>query len=117
MVLGTGHQAEYGHYTRDVAQFGSAPDLGSGGRRFESCRPDQRLIPAAESWIQMIKGVSPSGKATVSGLKSFVGSNPATLPEKSGLWTQTAFSFTKRFCPIVRVSIKTIGKPIEEILI
>ncbi len=27
---------------RDVAQFGSAPDLGSGGRRFKSCRPDQK---------------------------------------------------------------------------
>ncbi len=26
---------------RGVAQFGSAPALGAGGRRFESCRPDQ----------------------------------------------------------------------------
>gem|GEM_PF-6487900 len=25
---------------RGVAQFGSAPALGAGGRRFESCRPD-----------------------------------------------------------------------------
>ena len=25
---------------RDVAQFGSAPVLGTGGRRFESCHPD-----------------------------------------------------------------------------
>ena len=25
---------------RDVAQFGSAPALGAGGRRFKSCRPD-----------------------------------------------------------------------------
>mgnify|MGYP007113600788 CR=1 FL=1 len=25
---------------RGVAQFGSAPGLGPGGRRFESCRPD-----------------------------------------------------------------------------
>ena len=45
---------------RDVAQFGSAPDLGSGGRRFKSCRPDQKNI------INNI-GVWPSGKATVSG--------------------------------------------------
>ena len=29
-----------GFIYRDVAQFGSAPDLGSGGRKFESCRPD-----------------------------------------------------------------------------
>jgi hypothetical protein len=31
------------HYTHDyrgVAQFGSAPRLGRGGRRFESARPD-----------------------------------------------------------------------------
>lgn len=27
-------------YNRDVAQFGSAPVLGTGGRRFESCHPD-----------------------------------------------------------------------------
>ena len=26
---------------RDVAQLGSAPALGAGGRRFKSCRPDQ----------------------------------------------------------------------------
>ena len=25
---------------RDVAQLGSAPDWGSGGRRFKSCQPD-----------------------------------------------------------------------------
>ena len=27
-------------YHRDVAQFGSAPALGAGCRRFESCHPD-----------------------------------------------------------------------------
>ena len=27
-------------YFRDVAQLGSAPRLGRGGRRFESCHPD-----------------------------------------------------------------------------
>jgi hypothetical protein len=26
---------------RDVAQFGSAPVLGTGGRRFESCHPER----------------------------------------------------------------------------
>ena len=28
------------YITRDVAQFGSAPVLGTGGRRFNSCHPD-----------------------------------------------------------------------------
>ena len=28
--------------TRNVAQFGSAPEWGSGGRKFESCRSDQK---------------------------------------------------------------------------
>lgn len=30
---------------RDVAQFGSAPALGAGSRRFESCHPDPILRP------------------------------------------------------------------------
>jgi hypothetical protein len=41
----------YSHYTvsaRGVAQFGSAPRLGRGGRRFESARPDQKII--RDSW-------------------------------------------------------------------
>lgn len=29
---------------RDVAQFGSAPGSGPGGRRFKSCRPDHFFI-------------------------------------------------------------------------
>jgi hypothetical protein len=29
---------------RDVAQLGSAPRLGRGGRRFKSCRPDNRTL-------------------------------------------------------------------------
>ena len=28
------------YFLRDVAQPGSAPGWGSGGRKFESCRPD-----------------------------------------------------------------------------
>ena len=35
-----GHRAGPGAQ-RAVAQFGSAPDLGSGGRRFKSCQPDE----------------------------------------------------------------------------
>ena len=34
---------------RDVAQFGSAPALGAGGRRFKSGRPDQHAMPY-HSW-------------------------------------------------------------------
>ena len=33
------------HTVRAVAQFGSAPDWGSGGRRFKSCQPDKMLGP------------------------------------------------------------------------
>lgn len=29
---------------RDVAQSGSAPGLGPGGRRFESCHPDKKRL-------------------------------------------------------------------------
>ena len=32
---------------RGVAQFGSAPGLGPGGRKFESCRPDRRFLSEA----------------------------------------------------------------------
>ena len=34
----------YTHTVRGVAQSGSAPRLGRGGRRFESARPDNQLI-------------------------------------------------------------------------
>ncbi len=48
-----------GFAERDVAQLGSAPDWGSGGRRFKSCRPDmleQRIftIPNALSMLRLI---------------------------------------------------------------
>lgn len=42
LVFGTGSQ--YRTWSRAVAQLGSAPDWGSGGRRFKSCQPDQ-LVP------------------------------------------------------------------------
>ncbi len=32
------------HGNRGVAQSGSAPGLGPGGRRFESCHPDKKLL-------------------------------------------------------------------------
>lgn len=31
----------YNNTSRGVAQFGSAPALGAGGRRFKSCLPDK----------------------------------------------------------------------------
>jgi hypothetical protein len=35
-----GYSSTYRKVHRDVAQFGSAPVLGTGGRRFESCHPE-----------------------------------------------------------------------------
>ena len=35
--------AKYEYLKRGVAQPGSAPVLGTGGRRFESCRPDLKI--------------------------------------------------------------------------
>ena len=52
---------------RDVAQLGSAPVLGTGGRRFKSCHPDTTLL------VQLVErrfpkpnavGSSPTGRAT-----------------------------------------------------
>ena len=36
---------------RDVAQPGSAPAWGAGGRRFKSCRPDHFLWAFSEAWL------------------------------------------------------------------
>ena len=38
---------------RDVAQFGSAPVLGTGGRRFKSCHPDINKI-YSENWANIV---------------------------------------------------------------
>ena len=52
---------------RDVAQLGSAPVLGTGGRRFKSCHPDTTLL------VQLVErrfpkpnavGSSPTGRVT-----------------------------------------------------
>ena len=51
---------------RGVAQPGSAPVLGTGGRRFESCRPD--LSNHSESKLLYYKrGVAQPGSAPVLG--------------------------------------------------
>ena len=36
---------------RDVAQFGSAPALGAGCRRFESCHPDHSIACHVRPWL------------------------------------------------------------------
>ena len=36
---------------RDVAQFGSAPALGAGCRRFESCHPDHSIARHVRPWL------------------------------------------------------------------
>ena len=60
---------------RDVAQFGSAPVLGTGGRRFESCHPD--LIHILTPLVQLVErrfpkpnavGSSPTGRALIRSL-------------------------------------------------
>ena len=38
--MGSGLAAIGTHHDRGVAQFGRAPALGAGGRRFKSCHPD-----------------------------------------------------------------------------
>jgi hypothetical protein len=40
---------------RDVAQLGRAPGLGPGGRRFESCRPDQRYLDGFMVCAQVLR--------------------------------------------------------------
>ena len=39
-LVGSGLAAIGTHHDRGVAQFGRAPALGAGGRRFKSCHPD-----------------------------------------------------------------------------
>lgn len=55
---------------RDVAQFGSALDLGSSGRRFESYYPELRtsLVQLAERRFPKsnVVGSSPTGRVTIS---------------------------------------------------
>ena len=36
---------------RDVAQFGSAPVLGTGGRRFESCHPEDAFSSVGRTQV------------------------------------------------------------------
>jgi hypothetical protein len=56
---------DYRSKNRDVAQFGSAPVLGTGGRRFESCHPDIYFYYLFFFYVLIFlsRGASPSGKA------------------------------------------------------
>ena len=51
---------------RGVAQLGSAPVLGTGGRRFESCRPDSIFL-SVKPLVKHQRGVAQSGSAPVLG--------------------------------------------------
>ncbi len=51
---------------RGVAQPGSAPVLGTGGRRFESCRPDSIFLPL-KPLAKHKRGVAQPGSAPVLG--------------------------------------------------
>ena len=43
---------------RDVAQYGRAPGLGPGGRRFKPCRPDHEMVLYAVQLLVGIKRIS-----------------------------------------------------------
>ena len=51
---------------RGVAQSGSAPVLGTGGRRFESCRPDSIFL-SLKPLAKHKRGVAQPGSAPVLG--------------------------------------------------
>ena len=52
---------------RGVAQPGSAPVLGTGGRRFESCRPDSIFFLSLKPLAKYKRGVAQPGSAPVLG--------------------------------------------------
>ena len=66
---------------RDVAQLGSAPDWGSGGRRFKSCHPDRKSQVRAgfSPGIRRSPGWSPAGPLARSARSSYRRSGPVPL--------------------------------------
>lgn len=60
------HEREAGLLVRlrNVAQFGSAPDLGSGGRRFKSCHSDGRVSRCKRTEDPIASGDSDRGWAS-----------------------------------------------------
>src|SRR5229473_2770300 len=82
---------------RDVAQFGSALDWGSRGRRFKSGRPDagQRPVPGSWDWPFGVNG-SPNGSAVGPRLAAGLGDGPNAVRagelgrDRAGLWTTTS---------------------------
>lgn len=47
-------------YKRGVAQPGSAPVLGTGGRRFESCRPDNKKAKKSQIFLAFLLYKTPA---------------------------------------------------------
>ena len=45
---------------RGVAQSGSAPVLGTGGRRFESCRPDNKKAKKSQIFLAFLLYETPA---------------------------------------------------------
>jgi hypothetical protein len=69
---------------RGVAQPGSAPALGAGCRRFESCLPDQ-LFPPHRSVIRhmtALQGTGAAGKRRFTGVRLFARSPPCRIAPK-----------------------------------
>ena len=64
---------------RGVAQLGRAPALGAGSRRFESCRPDQRIGGRARFKAAVLKTARGktlvSSNLTLSAIRSYGGSS------------------------------------------
>lgn len=54
---------------RDVAQFGSAPVLGTGGRRFESCHPEFLLRASKWFFLYFQTGLKSERNAFFVGIK------------------------------------------------
>ena len=66
---------------RGVAQPGSAPVLGTGGRRFESCRPDFIFL-SLKPLAKHKRGVAQPGSAPV-WEQVVAGSNPVAPTQES----------------------------------
>ena len=90
LALGqAGSKTPAAQHLRDVAQFGSAPALGAGCRRFESCRPDHicgrssMVEPQPSKLMTRVRFPSPAPETTqVRALKLW----PASFSPPS-LWT------------------------------
>src|SRR5262245_25130925 len=81
-------------FDRGIAQSGSAPALGAGGRKFESCCPDHRRLILGECMPARIykpaKNAMQQGNATArEWVLEFVPEKPRTIEPLMG-WTSSA---------------------------